>query len=185
MQDDPLTATDSSPNNNSGEVKDATSTTGDIDGAANFDRGDYITFSSSSMDLEGTSYTFSYYIKFDDFSQRNGLFQKGDTREGRLHFINDDSNTIRHAWYYNDLSGTFSFSQSKRYHIVFKYNINTGEREIWVDGSKIASDITSEGTGLQPNSQTTAYLMYYEQDGIYANGKIDEFKAGTSYKSDS
>jgi len=150
LQDDPLTATDSTSNNNDGTVNGAVSATGQFDGAGSFGgQDDYIDFGTFTGGLD--SITIILWINPDDVGPDQLIFGKNDDSGGTdawyfdfdmFNNFNDDSNP-----------GFFLQSESDGVRIQVGTSMSTGTSyQIGATWSGSSNTLTSYSEGSQGNA---------------------------------
>jgi len=162
LQDDPLSATDSTSNNNDGTVTGATATTGEFNGAASFDGTDDIievphdSSIKSDTDIVASSWIkptlnkgqenrflgcrlgsdgFNYQLDYRDDTNDDLRFYFNDGSDFYVHSVSLSSNVNADEWHY--ITGVFDIGSSSTV------------SEIYVDGNLI--DQTTLGSTPQLN----------------------------------
>jgi len=156
LQDDPLTATDSTANNNDGTVEGAVSTTGQFDGAGSFDgTDDQITVENSSQSystsdtVEKVAWIKTSTSPENDFS--NAILSSTDGSEGDTLYLQSD-NTVAVATFGSNTSGSGvkDVVDNLWHQIVLKWDQSNSNVKIFIDG-----ELDHEVTSYSDTSSTT------------------------------
>lgn len=203
LQDDPLSATDSTANNNDGTVSGASSTSGEFDGAGSFDgTDDYIDFGDIGDDM--SAITTALWMNTDSTSQDNGVvFGKTDDDSGtdsykidyrdslRVIFISDtestgiDFNTQPSQGTWFNLGFTWS-SSSESFQM---YTEGSADNSASVDGNNVVEGSASLKLGLRDIANTNepysgdidAVRLYSdEKDGNWWKADLDASPKGNN-----
>ena len=149
-----LTANDSSGNGNNGTISGATSTSGKIDGAANFGGGSpYI--QTSAFQLSGSDInkvTFSAWVSDTDRTARRTIYSGVNDNTGQNWEVevgpgNGGSNTVAiiypGVWVAQTSNGVLS--DSNLHYIVYTRRGSGATNEIWIDGiqQSLVTNITN------------------------------------------
>jgi len=183
LQDDPLTATDSSPNNNDGTVTGATSRSGEFDGAGNFDgTDDYINFGNFT-DADGMSeITVVSWAEADTYpSDENEIIGKEDEDAGTdsYRIAYDDLNSELQTVLVTDSGGAAlktgkTLLTGTTYFTSLTWSSSSNTLAGWVDAVKEGSTSLS---GTQVAVKSSTVKIGIRDTGALThpwNGMIDE-----------
>ena len=188
LQDDPLTATDSTGNNNDGTVNGATATTGQFDGAASFggssewiDVPDHDSLSDASSDAE---LTFTAAINLDDLSKYGIFFGKFDTSsnaEREYAFGHTSDGGIRllanEAGYTStgvDYRTSNDMSAGTNYLIGGVIDVGSDTYRAFVDGNEVAGSNTgSDISDMENTGSPLTFGKLTNRDIQYIDGMLD------------
>lgn len=149
LQDDPLTATDSTSNNNDGSVTGATSTSGEFDGAASFDgTDDYIDFGDVYAPTGDDSYTILVWGEFKSTGNSGNIFSASNQEDdGFAHFIRSESSnsvTLSHGGSDSSTNKiTTSINENEQYLFVLSYDGSSNNIEAFLDSTSLGTDSDS------------------------------------------
>lgn len=105
---------------------------------------DYI--EGTAPDLVGKSFTVSFWVKkLYESGQGGWLFGIGtQSSNGKvLHMGIDYGGTIRFSFFYNDLDAATPLEPFVWHHVTASYDINNNQRKVYLNGSVVASDYSS------------------------------------------
>ena len=192
LQDDPLTATDSTANNNDGTVTGALSTTGQFDGAANFDGSDdKINFGTGVNNLSSSD-SFSMLVWHKTSTVNDAVTLMGDA-DNNQNFqgirVDESGSEDKDDWTFaiRDSNGnqinTLSTENVRQADntwrlFVFTYNGsgNSSGMNIFKDDTDtnvVLENTTSLGNDIEPN---TPWLLGERSDGRNIQADLDEHR---------
>ncbi|MFH0908251.1 MAG: LamG-like jellyroll fold domain-containing protein [bacterium] len=139
---------------------------------------DYVSCgNSSSLKLDGRSFSLSLWTKFDDMSRGMGLIGKtagfGVNQSLALALLNPTK--LRFGFYCNDLDASGPFAVGQWYHLVFTYDAVSRERRIYVNGRMAARD-TSNGSLRDTDGARLEIGRNYTMNSTAMKGRIDEVR---------
>jgi len=188
LQDSPLTATDSTANNNDGTVNGATATNGEFDGAASFDGTDDVIDTGNLGDLWDSPYTIISNFQYTDSSNQFIIFSYDDgnadastERAGGFDINNGGSGNLRNYFVGDEtnLEGTTSYNIGENVHGAVTYDGSTSR--LYGDGDEedsVAQDLTSAdistSIGALPSADSYGAGVSSELR-IYSEGKSSDW----------
>lgn len=169
--------TDRSGNSNTGNFGTGTSApswgTGKFGSAVDYGGNDYITHTQSPS-IANSSFTIAGWVYADSVSADSTWFSMGNSGavNEQLHLRMDPAGGIRFGFYGNDVdTPTSTFTTGVWHHVVYTYDISSGVRRIFFNGSKSAEDIASA-----PYSGNGVTYIGSFGGGEFWNGNIDEVR---------
>ncbi|MFQ5405717.1 MAG: LamG-like jellyroll fold domain-containing protein [Candidatus Micrarchaeia archaeon] len=172
-------AKDSSGNENHGTLNGNPQwTDGKLGKAIEFDGvGDYVEVpSSTSLDIDGKSFTISMWVKPNDFANKV-LLGKCDTYALRscFHVVILDSTWLRLGFYMDDLDVIHESSIGEWTHYAFRYDTDINEQTIFVNGVFKGSEPTGGDLDGTDNRVLKIGKLADQTTSVF-NGVIDEVR---------
>lgn len=185
LQDNPLTATDSTSNNNDGTVNGAVSTAGQFDGAGSFDGTDDYISTPSGLFADKSTYTVLTYAKTNTSETTPYAIGESDGSNFKILYIGDSNGVVN----YNssnisgtDFAGSTNITDDTYHQIVLTQN-SSNERFIYVDASQDGSSTASDGTITF--TEGNGFVGGDSNFGQYYPGDLDAVRIYSENKSNS
>jgi len=183
------TAYDSAGNNDGTLVNGPLWTTGQIDGALEFDgSNDYVRVADSDSLTPSDALTVSAWVRINaiSWSERAGIVCKYDAAGGdrayMVQLVNQsDPDLSTLSIHVSETTsphngkatlGTTALLPGEWYHLVTTFEAN--HQEIYVDGIEDTDDTDPEIADSIPNNDLPLYIGYHKDENTYFDGKMDD-----------